>query len=78
MDFIYMIYNNFLRSNLLIAGLFNSFDKSFIVKFPMPSFCLVLIIYFIANVPKGRSLYGILSISLTIILSQSFLFFPTE
>ena len=67
----------FLFIYLLISPLFNSSDKSFIVKLPMPSFCLVLIICLIADVPQGRCEYGMSSISLTIIRSQSFLFFPT-
>ena len=44
MNFIYMIYNNFFLSNLLITPLFNSFDKSSIVKLlPSPNTFLDLI-----------------------------------
>ena len=54
-----------------LFGLCNSSDK-ILLEFstPNPSFCFVFIICLIANVPQGFSLKGILSISLTIILSQ--------
>ena len=46
MYFINMIYNYFFLGNLLITGLFNSFDKSIIAKsFPNPSVFLLLIIF---------------------------------
>ena len=65
MYLIYMINKNFLFSNLLITGLFNSSDKSFIVKLlPSPNTFFDLIAEYAAKS------YGVLTLNILTIYHQ--------